>query len=84
MTTGLAAIFAFILPNSNKKIIGMSKIECEWVQWNFSSDQGQSDNQREISPQKGFMLAFRDPKTWLLMGILYCVSDISPLFSLDY
>ncbi|KAI1340167.1 nicotinamide mononucleotide permease [Xylariaceae sp. FL0016] len=71
LTTGLAIIFAFILPNSNKKIRGLSKMECEFVQWNFASDQGQADNHNEISAMKGFTMALTDPKTWLLMGILY-------------
>lgn len=73
ITTGFAILFAFILPNSNKKITGLSKIECEWVQWNFASDQGQADNSREISPFKGFMMAATDIKTWMMMGILSCV-----------
>lgn len=76
MTTGLAIIFAFILPNSNKKILGLSKLECEWVQWNYASDQGQEDNSREISPLKGFMMAATDVKTWMMMGILSSVSFV--------
>ncbi|KAF4470316.1 nicotinamide mononucleotide permease [Fusarium albosuccineum] len=71
-TAGLGIIFAFILPNSNKKIISLSSLECEWVQYNFASDQGQSDDSREISPLAGFTLAVKDPKTWLFVGILYC------------
>ncbi|KAH9885694.1 nicotinamide mononucleotide permease [Xylariomycetidae sp. FL2044] len=72
LTVGLAISFAFILPNSNKKIKGLSPIECDFVQWNFISDQGQGDNAGEISAVKGFLLAAVDPKTWLLLGILYC------------
>ncbi|KAH8660029.1 nicotinamide mononucleotide permease [Xylariales sp. PMI_506] len=71
ITTGLAIVFAFILPNSNKKIIGMSEIECEFVQWNYISEQGQADDIAEISAFKGFRMALVDPKTWLLMGTLY-------------
>jgi hypothetical protein len=71
-TTGLAIIFGFILPNDNKKIIGMSEIECEFIQWNYASDQGQQDNRSEATAMQGFKMAARDPKTWLLMGILYC------------
>ncbi|KAI0017566.1 nicotinamide mononucleotide permease [Xylariomycetidae sp. FL0641] len=71
LTTGLAIIFAFILPNSNKKILGLSELECEFVQWNFLSDQGQADRADEISARKGVTLALADPKLWLLMGLLY-------------
>lgn len=73
MTVGLAILFALVLPNSNKKILGLSELECEWVQWNYASDVGQSDDTHEISPWKGFVMAAKDPKTWLFTGILYCV-----------
>lgn len=71
LTTFLAIVFAFILPNSNKKILGLSKLECEYVQWNFAKDQGQVDDIHEISAWSGLKMAIVDPKTWLLMGILY-------------
>ncbi|GAP88183.1 putative nicotinamide mononucleotide permease [Rosellinia necatrix] len=73
LTTGLAFIFALILPNSNQKILGMSKIECEWVQWNMLVDQGQNNNSEEITMRQGFILAVTDPKTWLLTGTLYAI-----------
>ncbi|KAM0210963.1 hypothetical protein ACHAQI_005694 [Fusarium lateritium] len=71
-TAGLGIIFAFILPNSNTKIMTLSSLECEWVQYNFALDQGQSDDSHEISSFTGFMMAVKDPKTWLFVGILYC------------
>lgn len=71
LTVGLAIVFAFILPNSHKKILGLSKIECEFVEWNFVSDQGQADDVSEVTAIKGFTMALVDSKTWLLMGILY-------------
>jgi cell shape-determining protein MreD len=71
MTTGLALLFALILPNSNKKILGPTELECEYVQWNMLGDQGQSDG-TETSATKGFVMTVVDPKTWLLSGILYC------------
>ena len=52
----------------------MSEIECEWVQWNYISDQRQEDNSEETSALRGLVMAVQDPKTWLLMGILYSVS----------
>ncbi|KAI2626737.1 nicotinamide mononucleotide permease [Hypoxylon sp. NC1633] len=70
-TTGLAIVFAFILPNSNKKIMGLSQIECEYVQWNYAKDIGQADNNKEMTALQGLKMAVADPKTWLFVGILY-------------
>lgn len=61
---------------------GFSKIEHECLLWNFEEDQGQQDNADEVSARKGFMLAVMDPKTWLLMGILYSVGDPSLVLSI--
>jgi len=71
LTVGLAIIFAFLLPNSNKKIIGLSDLEIEWVQWNFEKDLGQQDSSDDATAWQGLKMAARDPKTWLLMSILY-------------
>lgn len=71
LTVGLAIIFAFLLPNSNKKIIGLNPLEIEWVGWNFEKDLGQQDNSDEQTAWQGLVMACRDPKTWLLMSILY-------------
>ncbi|KAK6223851.1 hypothetical protein QIS74_03795 [Colletotrichum tabaci] len=71
ITVGLAIPFACILPNSNKKIPTLTQLECEWVQYNFAADQGQEDDSGEVTALKGFMMAVTDPKTWMLMGILY-------------
>ncbi|OGE47625.1 hypothetical protein PENARI_c040G01596 [Penicillium arizonense] len=72
-TVGLAMLLAFILPNSLKTMHGFSKLEHECLLWNFSEDQGQRDNADEVSAQKGVIMAVMDPKTWLLMGILYSI-----------
>ncbi|CAG8181560.1 unnamed protein product [Penicillium salamii] len=72
-TIGLAIILVFILPNSLKSISGFSKIEHEFLMWNFEEDQGQQDNADEVSARKGFIMALVDVKTWLLMGILYSI-----------
>ncbi|KAK5789703.1 hypothetical protein VI817_008826 [Penicillium citrinum] len=79
-TVGLAIILAFILPNSLKSLTGFSKIENECLLWRFEEDQGQQDNADEVSAYKGVMMAVTDPKTWLLMGTLYCLS----VFSLNF
>ena len=74
ITIGLSILFAFILPNSNRKILSMNSEELEWIKWNFESEQGQEDDSNEISAQKGLMMAIKDPKTWLFMAMLYLVS----------
>ncbi|UDD54636.1 hypothetical protein AFCA_002282 [Aspergillus flavus] len=73
-TVGLALILAFILPNSLKSLLGFTKLEKEYLQWNFESDQGQQDNADEVGAWKGTMMALTDPKTWLMMGTLYSSS----------
>ncbi|GLI77968.1 hypothetical protein PoHVEF18_006265 [Penicillium ochrochloron] len=72
-TVGLAIILAFILPNSLKSITGLSGPEHEYLLWSFEEDHGQQDNADEASVQKGVMMAVTDPKTWFLMGTLYCI-----------
>ncbi|KAI1421909.1 nicotinamide mononucleotide permease [Xylaria sp. FL1777] len=81
LTTGLALIFALVLPNSNQNVLGMSKIESEWAQWNLVADQGQNDNSEEISNKQGFILAVTDPKTWLLTGTLYAIYIASSIIN---
>ncbi|KAF7631240.1 putative pantothenate transporter [Aspergillus flavus] len=72
-TVGLALILAFILPNSLKSLLGFTKLEKEYLQWNFESDQGQQDNADEVGAWKGTMMALTDPKTWPMMGTLYSI-----------
>jgi hypothetical protein len=47
--------------------------EKDVVQYNFEQDQGQLDHTDEVSAGQGFLMAVRDPKTWLMMATLYCV-----------
>ncbi|POR32772.1 TNA1 is necessary for nicotinic acid import into the cell [Tolypocladium paradoxum] len=79
ITVGLAIPFAFILPNSNKKILTLSPLECEWVQWNMAQDQGQEDDRSEATAWQGFLMAVLDVKTWMLMGILYSTYIVGTL-----
>lgn len=84
VTIFFALIFAIILPGSLKNIRGMSEVENEALLYNYAIDIGQQDHRDEASVRKGFVLAARDPKTWLLTAILLAVSDYSlsvPLFN---
>jgi MFS family permease len=71
ITIGFAIIFAFYLPNSPQKIIGMSEEEKAWLRWNYESDQKQQDDSGEVTAKQGFLMAVSDPKTWLMCGTLY-------------
>lgn len=70
ITIGLAIMFAFILPNSIRKLRGFSQQEKDWVLWNYESDSGQQDNNKEVGGRKGSMMALKDPKMWLFMALL--------------
>lgn len=84
ITVGLATVFAFILPNSHKKIMGLKELETDWVQWNMESDLGQRDVTDESTAWNGFILAVRDPKTWLFTGILYAVGFLFHFISFRF
>ena len=71
MTIGFAIIFALILPNSPRNIRGMTQQQQDWLRWNYERDLKQQDHSDEVSAKTGFLLAARDPKTWLMCGILY-------------
>ncbi|OKL61998.1 hypothetical protein UA08_02917 [Talaromyces atroroseus] len=71
VTIFFAIIFALILPGSLQNIRGMSKLENEALLYNYAIDIGQQDHKDEASATKGFMLAARDPKTWMLTAILW-------------
>ncbi|KAF7366717.1 putative pantothenate transporter [Mycena sanguinolenta] len=71
VTVGIALILMLVLPNSMNSVTGLSPIERDWLAWNFESDQGQRDNKDELSGWQAFKMAASDPKTYLLMSILY-------------
>lgn len=59
------------LPNSNKKIWTFTQQQLDWLQWNYGRDQKQQDESDEVKAMQGFLLAVRDPKTWLMCSTLY-------------
>ncbi|OAA54604.1 Major facilitator superfamily domain, general substrate transporter [Niveomyces insectorum RCEF 264] len=72
VTVFVSLIFAFIMPNQLQGVKGFSKEEQAYLYWNFGNDQGQQDDKDELSVTKGIVFALKDPKLWLLLGILYC------------
>ncbi|GAB7358660.1 hypothetical protein MBLNU230_g3889t1 [Neophaeotheca triangularis] len=70
-TVGIGAIFAVIMPNAPSKIRMCSQQEIDWIKWNYESDMKSEDNAAEVTALQGFLMAVKDPKTWMLCGILY-------------
>ncbi|THZ39556.1 MFS general substrate transporter [Aureobasidium pullulans] len=71
ITIGIALVFVTYLPNSNKKIWTFSQQQLDWLKWNYERDQKQQDESNEVTALQGFLLAVKDPKTWLMCGTLY-------------
>ncbi|KAI4762782.1 MFS general substrate transporter [Aureobasidium sp. EXF-3400] len=71
LTIGFALIFVLYLPNSNKKIWTFSQQQLDWLKWNYERDLKQQDASDEVTALQGFLLAVRDPKTWLMCSTLY-------------
>lgn len=82
VTIFFSLVFAAYLPNGLGKLRGFSEAEHEYLHWNFSRDIGQQDNKDELTAWKGLVMAAQDPKTWLLMGLLWSVGFPS-IFFLD-
>ena len=51
----------------------LTQAEIDLVRHEYQRDQGQDDKKDEITAKQGFVMAVKDPKTWLLMATLYCI-----------
>ncbi|KAH0378429.1 putative MFS transporter, partial [Aureobasidium melanogenum] len=71
LTIGIALVFVTYLPNSNKKIWTFTQQQLDWLKWNYERDQKQQDESDEVTAMQGFLLAVKDPKTWLMCSTLY-------------
>ncbi|KAH0346383.1 putative MFS transporter, partial [Aureobasidium melanogenum] len=71
LTIGIALIFVTYLPNSNKNIWTFTQQQLDWLKWNYERDQKQQDESDEVTAMQGFLLAVKDPKTWLMCSTLY-------------
>jgi hypothetical protein len=82
LTAGLALTFAFVLPDFPRNARGFfSDAERKLAQARLEEDAKQSDEDVDATSRwEGFVLAVRDPKTWLITGILYleCKLAYSP------
>ena len=63
--------FALYLPNSPSKIWTFTQQQHDWLKWNYERDMKQTDDSSEVTAMQGFLMAARDPKTWLMCGTLY-------------
>jgi sugar phosphate permease len=71
LTIGFGMLFALYLPNSPRKIMGFTQQQLDWLRWNYERDLKQQDDTGEVTALQGFLMAARDPKTWLMCGTLY-------------
>ncbi|ORY89841.1 nicotinamide mononucleotide permease [Leucosporidium creatinivorum] len=71
-TVGLAGAIACFLPNKPSTMKQLTEEERALVLHGLAREQGASDDASEITAGRAFIMAVTDPKTWLLMGILYC------------
>lgn len=71
-TVGVAAIFAFIMPNSPKTFRLLSDVQKDRLQYRLEFDRGTKDASDEMSALTALKEVVVDPKVWLLCGTLYC------------
>lgn len=83
VTVFLAIVFGMYLPNSLATAWGLTDTEKDFLAWNFEKDQGQKDDRDEIGGWEAFVMAVTDPKTWLLMSLLYMVCSRLLCFRVD-
>ncbi|CED83319.1 Permease of the major facilitator superfamily [Phaffia rhodozyma] len=70
-TVGCALCCALILPNTIRSARWYSDTEKDFLEYTLQVDRGQKDNSEEFSTLQAFKMTVSDPKTWLLMGILF-------------
>jgi MFS family permease len=70
MTIGLAMIFATFIPNKPNSIRWLTPMERDHLQYRLEVDRASKDSTDEVSAFRAFILAVKDPKTWLLCGCL--------------
>ncbi|KAL8287063.1 hypothetical protein RQP46_004069 [Phenoliferia psychrophenolica] len=71
-TVGIAALLVFQLPNSPAMCPWITSQERDSLVYNLSLESGGKDSHAgEISSTQALGLVLRDPKTYLLMGLLY-------------
>lgn len=71
LTIGIAIILAILMPSGPASAFGLTDNEREYALWNLRKDIGKNDDRHEITAVQGFKLVVKDPKTWLLMGVLH-------------
>jgi hypothetical protein len=69
----LAAIIASYLPDNPRTMRQLTEVERAYVLHSLEKEQGAKDDANEIGALEAFTLAVMDPKTWLLMGLVYSV-----------
>lgn len=70
LTIGLAFVFASFIPNKPTTMRWLSPQERDLLQYRLEVDRGTQDATNLVSVGSAFMMAVKDPKTWLLCGCL--------------
>jgi hypothetical protein len=70
-TVGCAGIIAFILPNKPSNAIRFSQQQRDYICYTLEREKGQKDDSASMGVGTAFVQAASDPKTWMLLGILF-------------
>ncbi|KAI5480105.1 hypothetical protein MNV49_001765 [Pseudohyphozyma bogoriensis] len=72
LTVGVAIVLAFLMPDSPSRAKILKGAERDYILWTLAKEQKvKVDDEPEISSVQALMMALTDPKTYLLMGVLY-------------
>lgn len=71
-TVGIATALAFQLPNNPATAPWLTVQERDSLVYGLAVDMGAKDDRKEISTLSALKMVLTDPKTYLLMGVLYC------------
>ncbi|KAK2597878.1 hypothetical protein N8I77_012633 [Diaporthe amygdali] len=73
LTVVVASIAVFIIPDVPRTTRWLSEEEKQLAAWRLQADIGEDDwvDSQHQSPVHGLKLAFTDPKTWLLLLVIY-------------
>jgi hypothetical protein len=68
-TVGVAAICAFLLPEYPHNARMLSPIERDLAVWRIEKESGAAEGTEEVTVLQGFVLALKDVKLWMLIGM---------------
>ncbi|KAI5480096.1 hypothetical protein MNV49_001756 [Pseudohyphozyma bogoriensis] len=73
LTVGVAIILIFLMPDSAASAKILKGAERDYVLYSLAKEQSVKKlGEAEVTSMQALGMVVRDPKTWLLMGVLYC------------